>query len=458
MKSVGRALAHACLLAGLLSRPAPLAAGPDSEVASAFDPDDPYDFHVSFDYRVTSRHSAIRRELSGAPGADPEGPTPLVKDLVFAGTRHELVPRVEIGVFTDLALTLALPVVVRESRRLEFDKRADSCVFAPNPRDASCIDASNSTTVASGLLPEGGFDAGDPDGGGGGDAFRGVGRSGLDQLHVGVVWAPLNQQRDASKPTWKAGTELRLSLGSVMAYDGDDPSGETGVSRGVHELRLYTSLARKVGWAEPTFEIWWMTPLSVRRGTPLDDLDRDFGSGRTSSQVRTGGRFGVEAAAWKSRSGLPRVAVQVGGELEALFEGRAYTDMWEVFAYAGHAPTTGPLILDADPVLQGRQAISHPGVSSVENYLTGAARLGVDATVTELLHVDAGFRLGWEQPHMISFAGAGQDSADDENEVVDPLSEEVNPFHVPLIDGPGHRYRVADAGTYSLSLGVRVLF
>jgi len=94
----------------------------------------------------------------------------------------------------------------------------------------------------------------------------------------------------------------------------------------------------------------------------------------------------------------------------------------------------------------------------VENYLTGAARLGVDATVTELIHVDAGFRLGWEQSHMISFAGAGQDSADDQNEVVDPLSEEVNPFHVPLIDGPGHRYRVADAGTYSLSLGVRVLF
>ncbi len=456
MSRLARALVLV-LVAGSLSRPAPLAAGPDSEVASAFDPDDPYDIHVSFDYQVTSRRSAIRRELSGAPGADPEGPTPLVKDLVFAGTRHELSPRVEIGVFTDLALTLALPVVVRDSRRLEFDQRADSCDFAPNPRDATCIDASNSTTVASGLLPEGGFDAGDPEGGGG-DAFRGVNRSGLDQLHVGVVWAPLNQERDPSKPTWKAGSELRLSLGDVMAYDGDDPSGETGVSRGVHELRLFTSMARRVGWAEPYFEIWWQTPLSTRRGTPLDDLDRDFGSGRTASQQRTGGRFGVEATAWQSRTGPARAAVQLGGELEALFGGRAYTDMWEVFAYAGHAPTTGPLILDADPVLQGRQAISHPGVSSVENYLTGAARLGVDAAVTDLVRVDAGLRLGWEQSHMISFAGAGQDSADDENEVVDPLSEEVNPFHVPLIDGPGHRYRVEDAATYALSLGVRILF
>ena len=446
------------LVAGSLSRPAPLAAGPDSEVASAFDPGDPYDIHVSLDYQVTSRRSAIRRELTGAPGADPEGPMPLVKDLVFAGTRHELVPRVEIGVFTDLALTLALPVVVRDSRRLEFDQRADSCDFAPNPRDATCIDASNSTTVASGLLPEGGFDAGDPGGDGGGDAFRGVNRSGLDQLHVGVVWAPLNQERDASKPTWKAGSELRLSLGDVMAYDGDDPSGETGVSRGFHELRLFTSMARRVGWAEPTFEIWWLTPLSTRRGAPLDDLDRNFGSGRTASQQRAGGRFGVEATAWKSRTGPARVAIQLGGELEALFEGRAYTDMWEVFAHAGHAPTTGPLILDADPVAQGRQAISHPGVSSVENYLTGAVRLGVDAAVTDLVRVDAGFRLGWEQSHLISFAGAGQDSADDENEVVDPLSEEVNPFHVPLIDGPGHRYRVDDAATYALSLGVRVLF
>jgi hypothetical protein len=152
-----------------------------------------------------------------------------------------------------------------------------------------------------------------------------------------------------------------------------------------------------------------------------------------------------------------RVGVQLGGELEALFAGRAYTDMWEVFAFAGHAPTTGPLVIDADPVTLGVQGVSHPGVSNVENYLTGAARLGVDATVSSKVRLDAGFRLGWEQSHLVSFADAGEDG-DDDNDSVDPGSEEVNPLHVPLIDEPGHRYRADGALVYGFTLGGRVLF
>ena len=107
--------------------------------------------------------------------------------------------------------------------------------------------------------------------------------------------------------------------------------------------------------------------------------------------------------------------------------------------------------------MDGEQAISHPGVSNVENYLTLAGRTGLDAHLGRWVRLDTGFELGWEQSHLISFADAGVDGSDD-NDVVDPGTREVNPLHAPLIDLTGHRYRVDEGLDYVVSLGLRVLF
>jgi hypothetical protein len=440
------AAASLALLAGARS----LAAGPPSEVASAFDAGDPVDVHVSLEYRYSFRRASVKRELAGLPGADPDGPTPLVKDLVFSGARHELVPRLEIGVYTDVSLTASLPVVLRDVRRLEFDQRAGDCVFPADPGQASCIDASNSTTVADGLLPA---DAGAGDG----VVFRGPRRAGLDQLELGAIWAPLVQARDPSKPTWKVGGELRLSVGQVMRYRRAHPGRQDGVSRGVDELRLATSMARRIGWAEPYFELWWMAPIGTRDRAPLDAPALSFGAEKTGPQQRAGARFGLEAILWQNPSRDEGVALLLGGELEALFAGRAYTDMWEVFAFAGDVPAGGPLTLDADPVAEDRQASPHPGVSNVEDYLTAGGRAAVAAHLAEWVRLDLGVQFDWEQSHLISNADPGDDGGDD-NAVVDPGTGEVNPLYVSLIDAAGHRYRVDEGLTYTISAAVRVLF
>lgn len=457
MKPTG-AVAVAVALAAL---PASVAAGPDSEVASAFDAGDKLDVHVSLDYRYAVRRSAIKRELTGLAGADPDGPIPLVKDLVFAGARHELVPRLELGVFTDAALTASLPIVLRDVRTLAFDQRADDCVFPEDPGAATCIDRANSTTISDGILPENGFDATDPAGGGTGrmneTIFRGVKRSGLDQLHLGGVWAPMNQARDATKPTWKVGAELRLAVGKLMKFDRMNAPASDGVSRGVHEVRLFTSMARRLSWAEPFFEVWWLVPVGVKEDSPLTAPDEPYGAEQTRPQQSAGGRFGFEAIAWESRSHDERLGVHLSGELEANFEGRAYSDMWEVFAYAGDARAGGPLRLDQDPVTDGAQAISHPGASNVENYMTMAAQVGFDAHLGRRVRLDLAGQIGWEQSHLISFADAGVDG-DDDNDVVDPGTEEVNPLHAPLVDTIGHRYRVDEALNYLIRVGLRLLF
>jgi len=117
------------LCAGLVVAPlgggagAPTAlAGPHSEVASAFDEGDKFDLFVSIDYLFDIRHSTIKREFSGFEGTGPDDPLPIVKDLVYSGSRHTIVPRFELGIFHDLALSLAMPIVVSDSRSLEFDQ------------------------------------------------------------------------------------------------------------------------------------------------------------------------------------------------------------------------------------------------------------------------------------------------------------------------------------------------
>jgi len=429
----------AALVAAAALHPGRLVAGPDGEVASAFDPGDPLDVHASIDYRYSSRRSSLKRELDGLPGADPNGPTPLVKDLVFEGTRHELVPRVEVGLYTDLALTVELPLVLRDARRLRFDQRADDCVFATDPGVATCVDAANSTTIADGILPADGLDAEDGGATGGATVFRGVTRAGLDQLHLGLVWAPTNQARDPSKPTWKLGTELRVAIGDVMEVDAASPAREDGVSRGVHELRLFTSMTRRVGWAEPFFEAWWMGAIGARGRSPLDGPTRNFDADDVGPQQRAGGRFGLELIPWERPARDQRIALELGADIEAMFAGRAYSDMWEVFALAGGPG--GPLQLDADPETEGQQPLPHPGVTNVEESMTLAATAAIEAHLATWLRLDLGLRLAWDQSHLITTA-----------------TTRDNPLQAPLIDQVGHRYRLDESLTYVLTTGLRLLY
>ncbi len=438
-------------------------AGPHSEIASAFDEGDKFDLFVTIDYLFDIRRAAIKREFAGFDGTGAYDPMPIVKDLYYSGTRHTIVPKLELGVFRDLALSAAMPIVISDSRSLEFDQRSTPCVFPGGSGTPTCIDSTNSTTVLDGLLPATGFDANDPTGPGFTDPndptiFRGPRRAGLDQIHLGIVWAAMNQARDDTKPSWKLGAEARLPIGKVAKFDRTSPDSETGVGTGLYELRLWTTMAKRLSWAEPYMELWWRAPIGQNSDSPFKRLEPKFGQIRTSAQQHAGTRFGFEAFAWEKPEDNQRVSVDLGARLQANFEGRAYTEMWEIFQYAGDATSGGPLVLDSNPTAAGTQAYSHPGVSNVENYLTFSGRVGVRADLGEKVSLGAFFEMAHDQSHIISFADAGVDSDNDSNDVVDPGSAEVNPFHVRLIDMVGHRYLVDEATTYIVMVNARGFF
>lgn len=457
-------------LAALGSLAPPALAGPHGEVASAFDAGDRFDLHLSLDYGFEMHRASIRREQSGFPGTGPTDAVPLVKDLYFSGSRHLMVPRLELGVLPGLALTAALPVVLSDSRSLALDQRDTPCVFPGGGAEPNCIDRSNSTTIQDGILPSAGYDADNPGGPGfvdGSTIFRGPGRAGLDQVHLGMIWAAMDQARDDTKPTWKLGAEARLAIGAPMQLDRANPGQQTGVGRGLHEVRLWTSFARDVGWAEPYLELWWMAPFAITEDSAFQDLG--YGQIRSTAQQNGGLRFGFEAMAWQHPTRDLRVHVDAGARMEAFFEGRAYTEMWEVFQYAGTVGAGGPLELDSQPDVAGAQALAHPGVTQVENYLRMGGKIGAHVQAGPRTHVGLAFEMLYAQPHVLTFSDAGEDlptcsgtmgppCENESNGVVNTGTEEVNPGHVPLIDLVGQRYRVDEAFDYALRIEARMLF
>jgi hypothetical protein len=459
-----------------------------TEIASAFDEGNPFDLFLGVTYAFEARRAAIKREAAGTVLEDTvPGSIPIVRDLLFSEDRHVVTPHASIGVFHDLQLSFALPITLSLNRSYEFDQRAEPCVFpgqAGPGQSATCIDRTNSSTLVDDLLPDGasgriGYDAGDPMNGFALDSktvFESVGRSGLDQLHLGIAWAPMNQERDDTKPTWVLSATFMISLGKIMKFDRNDPTAEAGVSRGVHEFRAETAVSKRTRWAEPFVSFWWQAPLGVRGSRPADPdgslfWSVGFGQDTDRPQQRAGTLFGFEAIVFDRPAKKERLGLELSGRVEAHFNGQGYSEMWEPFAYAGDVRNnpSGPLIIDIDPVSSSDAPVSHPGVTNIENYLSFGGRVGINARVGPHARFSASFELGRDQAHAISFTDAGDErppcgsgvtenceSPDDR--VVTPGTVEVDPLHKQIIDITGRRYILDESTRFTVLVNGQIDF
>ena len=407
-----------------------------------------------FDYDYQLDSATIGREHVGDPTTDPLAPIPVRKDLVFHQFQHTLTPRVDVGIYHDSWFTVALPIIIAQARQLELD---------------TGVDHGSSSTISDGFLPPTGFD-GQQAGGAlvGNQVFRGATRRGLDQIHLGLGFAPMNQAHDPTKPTWKLGGELRLAVGSVMSLDAQNPTANASVGRGVHELKLWTSFDKHIGWAEPHVEIFWQVPIGTTSSSLF--VDPGFGATNVALGQKAGVEFGFEAAAVDDKLAENRISLDLGSRVVGHFEGRDYSEMWEVFRIAGDPSiATNPLILDSDPTMAGRQDLQHPGISSVENYLELAASAAIRAELGTHVRLSLLGEVIVRTDHAITFADSGVDlptctgsrttgCETDVNDVVNPGTKEVNPAFASKIDLVGHRYRSEHDLGVVLGLQAQIVF
>jgi hypothetical protein len=424
-------------------------ANPAGAVASALYPGVDEQVLLGVDYAYELERADLSREVVGDPAADPLAPIPLHKELTFRQARHVVTPHVEIGLYRGVWLTAAVPIIVGQTRELSL---------------AAGLDRAATTTFADGLLTGAGFDASAPGTPPAGAlVFRGVTRTGVGEIRGGLGVAPLDQARDPSKPTWKLGVEGRFAVGKVMRFDALDPGHEAGVSTGVHELRVWTSFDRRFRYFEGWLDAFWQRPIYTRTASLF--TDPGFGATHTEPGQTAGASFGLETVIV---DGATRLSLDLGARLTAHFDGRGYTELWEVFAYAGDRRTMGPLVLDADPVTPGVQALSHPGITNYEGYLETAGKVALRAQLGRHAQLAATGELTWKTDHLISFADAGVDlptcptgaprCETDDNDVVNAGTAEVNPLHARKIDLVGHRYRASASRGVVIGLTASVSF
>jgi len=427
-------------------------ANPAGVVATAAYPGIGEEVHVDADYEYDIDSSVITREQVGDPAADPLAPLARHRDLQFHGYRHLLTPKIELGVYHNVWLSFAVPIVLAQSRELDL---------------ASGVDRAHSSTFADGILTQTGFDARDPTTPPAGNVvFRGVNRSGIPELRGGLGLAPMNQATDPTKPTWKLGVEGRFAIGRVMRFDAVDPGQETGVSTGVDELRVWTSVDRRFRHFEGWFEAFWQAPVYTRKTSLFQDPG--FGAKNIEISQTAGVSFGLETYLLNDVETGNQVSLDLGTRLAGHFEGRGYSEMWEVFALAGDPRTGGPLVLDADPTTSGPQPLRHPGISNIENYLETAARVALRAKLGTHVSFAAVGEMIWKTNHVITFADAGVDlptcptsaprCETDNNDLINAGTAEVNPLHVSKIDLVGHRYRSEQNHGYVLGASAQFLF
>ncbi len=376
---------------------------------------------LTIDYRYELDTSDVEREHVGS-GVSPTGGVPIERDLAFRQNEHTVTPRAELGIARDTWLSASLPVVIAQDRQLSYD---------------TGVTAGTSSTVAAGILPATGLDAADPSSALAAPlAFRGVTRYGLDQLWLGIGTAAMNQRRDDTKPTWKLGADVGIPVGKVAVVTDRTIEDDTGVGRGVYDIKVWMSFDRRLGRFEPYTTLFWDAPFATTSHSLFQDPG--FGATNVLPGQRAGADFGVEILAYENAD-HDRISIDLGGRIEGHFEGRDYSPMWELFAYAGDAANpANPLVLDGNPLKPGSEPLSNPGITDVENYLELAGRLGVRADFGKHLHAAVTGEVMYLTDHSITFDDAGIDR--NGNGVIDPGTSEVNPLYLDQLDLVGHRY------------------
>ncbi len=448
-----------------------------TRVASSFEENNRFDIHLGLAYSVNYKTASILREWnSGAPN---DTQNRLVKDLRYRQIRHLVTPSLEIGLWHDLAIYAALPIVLSDQRDYSFDQRADDCVYGddvgPGQPAATCVNKNNSTTVRDGIIPRNGFDAssnGDPFGQytGANTAliFRAPVRRGIDQVWVGIKYAILNQEKRAHMPTWVVAFDTRFGVGRPMSFSRDisntDPAGNHRVGRRIHEIGLWTALSRRHRFLDPYFVAYWRQAV---RGA--GSAFQDFSSRGAQSQIRpqsvAGVNVGTELVPFERKSRNLKVSILLEGSAMLRYGGRAYSEIWELLAdspalVGTNDPSdtttrcsraTAMAFAQANPGDPGylRQPGSvcarFNGITDVQDYgsfgFNGALNLHLGRYVRLLF----GVNVQTDTRHFLTFAGRGKaDGSGPDKDHVDVGTTEVNPLRRDVVDNVGRRYVIDD--------------
>ena len=467
-----------------------------TRVASSFDQDhngNAFDLHFGVSYDFNYKQAAILREW-GAGGRNN-----LAKDLIYRQMRHTVTPMLEIGLWHDISVYVAMPVVLSDNRSYSFDKQeGGDCVFPQNPDmsnyqsgSATCVNKTNSTSIRDGIIPRDGFDSfedsnpyaqfTDPETD---MIFRSPTRRGIDQIFTGVKVGILSQDRKSHLPNWVVGLEGRWAIGKPMTFDRSiqvsDPAGNHRVGRGIHELGVWTTLSRRYRWLDPFFGAYWRQ--AIRAGNTRFD---NWGAtaGNPNPQSTTGAYFGAEIVPWENKAQHRKFSIILSGSTDLHYNGRAYSEVWELLSdspamVGDYSPSDGngadcsrqgalahAAMNPLDPEVDGGYLAAggsacgkYNGITTIDDYGTFGFNGALNFHMSKFARLNFGVNAMTDTRHFVTAASRGKGDRAGEPDLVDPDTADVNPVRRDVVDQVGRRYAVDDVFVINAYLNFIITF
>ncbi|MGK4002583.1 hypothetical protein WMF31_08165 [Sorangium sp. So ce1036] len=470
-----------------------LESGEVTNVIDAFDDGDTFDLNLSLGFEYSTKSAKIRRETSiAAPGLSTGGYTSnLLNVASYSETTSKLIPRVDVGLYKDLALYLKLPIILNSSREL-------------TDLDGS---AGQQDVALAGAPGERLFDL----------PFRSPSRSGIEHLAVGLDVNIMNQARDRTKPTWLFGIEGRFPVSEPMhactesPRDGQvkcaDPTDinrndrndlqfeggrisqrEPGVSRGTIGLEVHTLLSKRIKYVEPYGGLKALFEFQQESSDyGLIDLERSL----VNHPPLVGTvLLGVMIIPWENREKFSRLTFDLRFTGEYHSEGRDYSELFDALGSSdapslrqpqwaafrenpSYNPTDcrngvqaacAPSIID-----EGSQRTYFTGLSDVQAYGSYRVKASVawQASENVKFQLGVGFRhdqahgIGGDQPCNAAFKDSPGASGPCRRQNADGSFEVTgspNPNYRQTINSVGRRFYVNDSNTFDVFASGTVMF
>lgn len=463
-------------------------------VIDAFDDGDQFDISISLGFNYSTKSAKIMRETNiFGPGLTSGGFTSnLMNVAAYSETTSRLIPRVDIGLYKDLALYFRMPIILSNSREL-----ADL--------DGS---ASVTSTVLAGAPGETIF----------GLPFKSPDRSGLEYLAVGIdTSAFMNQARDRTKPTLLFGVEGRFAVGTPMhacnptpaagqlqcahpsdidrngqrggALEGFDVAErEAGVTRGTIGLEAHTLVSKRIKYLEPYGGFSALFEFQQEASDyGLTDLQ---GSLVNRPPIQGTITVGLMVIPWENREKFGRLTFDFRVQGKYTSEGRDYSEIFDAVgsssanslrqpqwakykANPSYDPNAPPGMRQPASVIdEGSQKTYVTGLTDVQQYASIRGSASVTWQASEFVKFNLGIGYMHDQKHGItgdqpcnpSFKDdvfqSGPCKSGNELNSGETISATgiPNPNYRPSINAVGRRFWVSDSNTFDVFASGVVMF
>lgn len=423
----------ACALPALsLLCAAPTLAAQVTDVADAADGDDPFDANIEVKYDFTWHRALITRENTQVPSGGGTARTLDVRELEYNRYTHRVRPRIEVGIFHDLAAFVEWPIVIWDEQ---------STGFAPGTNSSNSTitrDMTNPPTIQgwpetcgsgrNGLdenncygWPKRGYtdwrvnkDTGE---------YRSV-RVGFDYPQVGMRWSPVNNERDVSKPTITLQADYNLGfLPLPVANPSEDAATRENpgpVAKGVHEFHFQVAMSKRWMLLDPFFVVDYWLPFAAS--------DAEIG---LFPRHRGGFTLGMEIVPYENEKLSQKFAIQLSGLAQYFSEGRDYNELSDLLGELNYS----------------------------DNFMRTGLNVGLYFKPFEFGFINVVGSALYDTPHLVTTERIGSDldppgtpghgkvnlDLERDGRALQPQEIERNVYYNPAIDTPGRRFKIDES-------------